>query len=244
MGAATGSLGARSWWGQVWSRPGGHRREWVGVQQPHWAASGCLAHPALSSQCRGALGSRLGALSPTVASLRLRAMQSVLNRISILGPPPGPPRPLTGHLSCISIGGSEADMPPGAPSAPPHLLLRRLPVTWRGSVLPTLGGGRLCLLPPPMSGQSKPAGLSLPPQGSHLRQLPSSRLDGWIGPLAAPSATTLALKLHPTEPLEGSWPTLGWSVTSLPKPSNTPTDPNGVSASLTPAFYPKATFKT
>lgn len=40
MGEATGS-----WWGQVWSRPGGHKREWVGVQQPHWAASGCLACP-------------------------------------------------------------------------------------------------------------------------------------------------------------------------------------------------------
>lgn len=119
MGEATGSLGARSWWGQVWSRPGGHRREWAGVQQPHWAASGCLARPLLSSQCRGALSSRLGALSPTVASLRLRAMQSVLNRISILGPPPGPPRPITSHLSCISIGGSEADMPPGAPSSLP-----------------------------------------------------------------------------------------------------------------------------
>lgn len=119
MGEATGSVGARSWWGQVWSRPGGHRREWAGVQQPHWAASGCLARPLLSSQCRGALSSRLGALSPTVASLRLRAMQSVLNRISILGPPPGPPRPITSHLSCISIGGSEADMPPGAPSSLP-----------------------------------------------------------------------------------------------------------------------------
>ena len=51
-------------------------------------------------------------------------MQSLLNRVSILGPRPGPPRPIASPLSSTSIGGSdtqasEADMPPGAPSSLP-----------------------------------------------------------------------------------------------------------------------------
>ena len=121
-----------------------------------------------------------------VPSLRPRASQSIVNRVSSLAPPPGPLKPVTNLLSSIFPGGSstqasEPDTPPGAPSllptaAPP------IPVTCRGCTLPALRGSWLC--PFPQVWTQPTCQLPLPNHGPPV--LPAVVRPGWlldVGPL-------------------------------------------------------------
>ena len=76
-------------------------------------------------------GSHPGAPHPTVASLRPRAVQSIVNHVSSLAPPPGPLKPVTNPLSSISSGAPAHRLlnetgPPGHNLSSP-LLLRLFP---------------------------------------------------------------------------------------------------------------------